>query len=989
MTEGDRSPQWERVQELFLEVLATAPERRQAFLDEACGSDAALRSEVESLLKAGDEGPLRELPDDRRWQGRLPDHIGEYRVVRPLGSGGMARVFLAVREKEGFAQTVALKLLSSGFAHPAMEARLREERRILARLEHPNIARFIDGGLTPDGAPFMAIEYVQGQELLAHCDLHASGVRARLQLFLSVCDALHHAHQQLVVHRDLKPSNVMVTADGRPKLLDFGVAKLMDEESADGTHSAAWLTPAYASPEQLREEPVTTLSDVYGLGLLLYELLTGTRPYRAAGKSPVELVHQITTVGPTRPSQRVIEAGNERLAPAEERAARFGVSPARLRRLLAGDLDVIVLRAMAAEPARRYASVAALAEDIRMHLEGRPVRARPDTHAYRWGRFLHRHRVAAVVASVAVVGTLAGLVGTVWQASLARRQAEAARLEAQRARQVADLVGDLFRLSDPATTGGDTVTALRLVEEGASRIEEELKGDPSLQAVLLGEVVDVYRNLGLLDRAEGVARRVVELLRTGGAGPALVGALGDLGDVLRAQGDADGASTAYREALGLAGDAPDDTLSARARSGLGWVVRAQGQAQEAAALFQAALAVFERAAGPESPGAADARMGLAATYHDAGRFDEAEAIFRSTIPTDPSRARADPEVAVALGNLGTLRRLRGHYREAELLSATSLDMRRRLYGEDHLSTLEAVGDWGAELTELGRVNEAREVLAEGARRARQLLGDQHSVTTDIVESLANALRILGEYDEALTLQGQVLDDKRSRLGDEHPGIAYSLVRLGAMALEAGLPGRAQSAFTVGLEMSQRLSGSNSVYGGLAQQGLAMWNLDLERPDDAVSLLEGARTQLEDQLRPDHRYLAYLDRDQALVRLRAGRPEGAVEALERVLAEEEVRRPLPHHEIGRMLLALGEARLATGDARGSLEAFTRADEALAKLPSRHWMRGFATVGMGAAGARLGERGADVRIDDGLRRMRSHLQPDAAAVRRAEHLAGSGR
>ncbi|HSM60508.1 MAG TPA: serine/threonine-protein kinase [Longimicrobiales bacterium] len=988
MTDREREPGWDRVQEIFLEALETAPTHRRALLDRACGGDDRLRAEVESLLEAQDEGPLAELPDERRWQGRIPDRIGEYRIVRPLGSGGMGRVFLAVREKDGFAQTVALKLLSSGFAHTMLETRLREERRILARLEHPNIARFIDGGLTPDRQPFMAVEYVQGQDLLDYCAVHRLDVHKRLELFLAVCDAIHHAHQQLVIHRDLKPTNIMVTSDGRPKLLDFGVAKVLDEEQAEGTRSAAWLTPAYASPEQLRGDSVTTLSDVYGLGLVLYELLTGTRPYRAAGRSPAEMEREITTVGPVRPSVRVTQDADERLPGPEERAALLGTSVGRLRRLLAGDLDVIVLRALAQTPERRYTSAAALAEDIRLHLEGRPVHARPDSVAYRLSRLLRRHKVAATVGLVASLAALAGVAGAVWQASRARHEAESARVEAQRARQVAGLVGDLFRLSDPVRAGGDTVTVLRLVVEGAGRIEQELADDAAMQATLLSEIIDVYRNLGLLDRAEGVARRVVDLRRgSGQRGIEWVGALGDLGDVLAALGRTDEAAALYREALAAPAATPADTVAARVRARLGWELRARGDAEEAAQLFQAALSTFEAAGGASSPGAADARMGLAATFHDTGRFDEAEDIFRTAIPDDPSRARADPAVAEALANLGMLRRLRGNYREAELLSEAALDMRRRLYGDDHLETLTSVADWGAELIELGRWTEARAVLADGVERARSALGVDHPTTADLEESLANVLGGLGEYEDALALQSRVLDAKRVRRGEEHPGVAYSLVRLGAMARDAGLAGRAQSAFAIALETSQKLSGTRSVYGALALQGLGMWNADLGRLEEAEDHLVRTRAQLEGELRPEHRYLGHVDRDLALVRTRAGRPEGAAALASDVLRRQEAARPFPHPELGRTLLVVGEALLAEGDANGARAAFARAGDAFVTLPAGHWLRGMARVGLGAAERRAGAPGAEAKISGGLDSMRRHLGAAAPAVRWAERLAGA--
>ncbi len=346
---------WSSVQELFHQALQHLPSDRSAFLTEACKGDSDLRGEVLSLLAAHEgAGPVGRLDDAAPVLAPSLEWIGPYRLIRRIGEGGMGIVFLAERSGEGFSQVVALKLIRAGFADPRLQERLAEERRLLARLEHPGIARLIDGGSTPGGQPYYAMEFVEGTDLLQYCDDHALPLHARLELFIEICDAVHYAHQQLVVHRDLKPGNVRVTPDGRPKLLDFGLAKALEnDDGGDATQTAPWLTPAYAGPEQLKHGRVSILTDVYALGVVLYELVTGVKPYQVDGLNPAELTRVVCEVVPRAPSTVVKDT------------AAFGTPVGAVRRMLAGDVDVIVLKALAKEPERRYGSVAELADDIR------------------------------------------------------------------------------------------------------------------------------------------------------------------------------------------------------------------------------------------------------------------------------------------------------------------------------------------------------------------------------------------------------------------------------------------------------------------------------------------------------------------------------------------------------------------------------------------------------------------------------------------------
>ncbi len=395
MSADSEASRWQRLEALFYEALDLEPSLREAFLDRSCAGDADLRREVEKLLRASGETvgflhqPVREAA--REMVSESGDaaglRMGAYRLIRTLGEGGMGRVYLAARADDQYQQNVAIKVMRSSVGRsPGMLVRFRAERQILANLNHPNIARLLDGGITPDGLPYLVIEYVDGSPLDDYCGRAHLSIDARLRLFRTICSAVEYAHGNLVVHRDIKPANILVTSDGSPKLLDFGIAKLLDPASDPGAGTSPTqsterlMTPEYASPEQISGQAVTTATDVYSLGTVLYELLTGRSPFRLTKSSPLETVRAICEDEPKRPSS-VVEAH-----PAEARK-------------LKGDLDNIVLKAMRKEPARRYASVAQFSEDVRRFLDGYPVGARAGSWRYRSGKFVRRHKAGVAAAA--------------------------------------------------------------------------------------------------------------------------------------------------------------------------------------------------------------------------------------------------------------------------------------------------------------------------------------------------------------------------------------------------------------------------------------------------------------------------------------------------------------------------------------------------------------------------------------------------------------
>ncbi len=485
---------WEEIGNLYEQMLKCPPAQRAAFLDGACASDPALRREVESMVATHEAdpdflerpaslllGPLQTI----QTSGELPDektYLGPYRLVRPLGRGGMGEVFLAVRELATVRQTVALKVLRPGLEQSDLVRRFAAEQQILAQLAHPGIARLLDAGHTADGRPYLAMEYVDGEPITAYCDRHQLTVEQRLRLFVQVCEAVQFAHQHLVIHRDLKPSNILVALpasarpeEGQVKLLDFGIAKMLDPDPRDTSvlltrTGQRLLTPAYASPEQLDGAPIATTSDVYSLGVLLYELLAGQRPYALEGKTESEVARLLAEAAPMLPSMVVAQTtANRETAPAAGpvdvgRARRS--SPERLQRRLRGDLDTMVMMALRKEPERRYRSAEALAEDIERHLGGLPVRARADTLGYRARKFVRRNRWT-VAAATAFVILLAGFAGAMaLQQAETARQRDRAERELAKSESVTGFLTALFEANRPSEARGDTITARELLDRG-------------------------------------------------------------------------------------------------------------------------------------------------------------------------------------------------------------------------------------------------------------------------------------------------------------------------------------------------------------------------------------------------------------------------------------------------------------------------------------------------------------------------------------------
>ncbi len=760
---------WRQVSDLLDAALDLPPAARAPMLASVAESDPALVREVEQLLHACEHAhEFLEEPAPHFAAGLLVDdapalpagaRVGPFTLRREIGRGGMGAVYLAERDDPGLRQRVALKLVREGLGTPYLVRRFLEERRILASLEHANIARLVDGGVTAEGVPWFAMEYVEGHAIDRWCDDRRLAVDDRLALFRQVCDAVAYAHRNVVVHRDLKPSNILVTDDGTVKLLDFGIAKLLDAEAArqdPALTRTGWhpMTPEYASPEQVRGDAVSTASDVWALGVLLHLLLAGRHPHERARWSPHELAKAIVEREPPRPSEvvtRDVASAVGRAPSAAELAARRGTTPARLRARLRGDLDAIVLRALHRVPERRYPTTEQLSEDLRRHLARQPVAARAGARGYPARVFLRRHRwgVGVTLGAAALVLAFGGL---------SMRQARRVAAERDKARQVASFLVGLFNGSNPYEGSGRARTVAELLDEGADEVlRRDLGTQPAVRAELLLAIGNAYYGIGRYDDAVAMLDSSWAALRRlrGGGHPEALTVANLLAGVLRvrndeARGDLARSESLYREILAARRQAvgDHDPQVARTLNGLGLALVARGASAEAEPVLREALAIDRAEVARASSGA---RAGLAQT----------------------------------LNNLGRARWDQGDLAEAEALHREALAVRLGLWGAEHFEASVSLANLAATLRDRGDLAGADSLFRRGMALRERLVGARHPDLASDRAAYAQLLHRRGELARSEALYRLALDVQRAELPPTHLATATTLLGLGRLLLDRG------------------------------------------------------------------------------------------------------------------------------------------------------------------------------------------------------------
>ncbi len=765
-----RGQRWQHVKTLLDGALDLDASARRAFLAQQCGADDLLYQQVESLLReeesAGDflMKPIFVLSEDEL-DSAEGLRLGPYQLIRELGSGGMGKVYLARRVDGEVEQQVAVKLLKRGLDSDEILRRFQAERQILANLSHPYVARFLDAGTSDDGLPFFVMEYVEGEPITEYCDARKLTTRERLQLFRKVCEAIHVAHQSLVVHRDLKPANILVTEGGTPKLLDFGIAKLLSQEPGSlltmTSLGSGPMTPRYASPEQLIGGPVTTATDVYSLGILLYELLTGHRPYRQTPSQPDQAARTVWDKNPPKPSSAVrgtevvcsTDTGADLLTP-EAVSRQRQEEPAALRRKLRGDLDNIVLKALRKEPERRFSSVEQLSEDLRRYLEDLPVRSRPDTVTYRLGKFLRRHRWGVAAAAALTVSILAFAI------TMAAQRQQIAR-ERDRSQEVTEFLVEFLKSPDPTRSKGESVTVRQALDAGITRLRAEPDLAPEIRATLLDAIGQAYWGLALYRDAEPLLEEALVLRRESlGEEHALVAeSLHNLASVERGLGDLEGAEARVRRALEIQRRAfPDGHRDlARGLNNLALLVIVRGQLEEAEGLVDEALSMQRRLFGREHSEVARTLNTSAMLAARQGRSEEAERLYRESIALRRQLdGPVDPGLAKTLNNLAQLLADRGDLADALPLHQEALTMRRQIFDTDHPDLVTSLANLALVSSRLGELEPAKVHLEEGLAIERRLAGDRTFKTAVLGRNLAFVHAQLGEPSHCEELASRAL-----------------------------------------------------------------------------------------------------------------------------------------------------------------------------------------------------------------------------------------
>lgn len=824
---------WQKVKEIFYAAQERDGNERAAFIVEVCNGDDELKQEVESLLTSYEksdtfiENPAFESASfEIENETLIGQHIGHYKITREIGRGGMGAVYLAQRDDEEFKQRVAIKLVKRGLDTDDIIRRFRHERQILAALNHPNIARLLDGGTTESGLPYFVMEYVEGLLLLDYCEKNNLTTNERLKLFRKICLAVQYAHQNLVIHRDMKPSNIIVTSEGEPKLLDFGIAKLINPEISGQAYTQTSdtiriMTPEYASPEQVQGFHITTSTDIYSLGVVLYELLTGARPYRLKTNSADELARAICEEEPTKPSYALFREGEkERKGEREKKQNRQSAIG---NRQLKGDLDNIVLMALRKEPIRRYASVEQFSEDIRRHIDGLPVIARTDAFSYRASKFITRHKAGVGAALLVFLSLIAGLVTTVWQNRIARAERDRSQIAQAKAERINKFLQETLGAPDP-TKEGREVKVLDVLDKAARRAETELADQPEVLAEVKRTIGYTYYNLELYDKGEPLLRSSLKIFQDllGENHPTTTNCMRELGELLTYKNNFDEAIPLLQKALDTQRRNPPEDKHDFAKTllstGAAYYYKGDDESRKAAenlyqeafnytrknlsdndlqtaiaanelaniipndyersiALYRQAIAVNRQY--PER------KMDLSISLSNLGlililveKFDEADTTLRESLTLSRELfGDNSPQVTVPLTNLSRVSFYRNDFVQAEKLARQAIEIQQRALPEGHRYFFESYNALGRALMKLGKLTEAEKYLRQNCIVMSKKLGADNERVAKAEGVLGECLTLLKRFAEAEDLLKQSYENLKAKLGDKDNATVEAIKRL--------------------------------------------------------------------------------------------------------------------------------------------------------------------------------------------------------------------
>ncbi len=924
----DEGQRWAQVEALFDALWELDPAQRDARIGEI--ADPAVAAEVRAMFSAaalderwlapGAASPAAAPPRLDAPPIEVGRRIGAWRIVGLIGRGGMGEVYRAERADGQFRKPVALKLARA-------EATLRpeqfdNERQILATLEHPGIARLIDGGLSDESRPYMVMELVEGLDLLAHCDARALPLAARLALFIQVCDAVDHAHRHLVVHRDLKPGNILVSTQGDVKLLDFGIAKLLESGIAD-QRTATLMTPEYAAPEQLEGRPVTTATDVFALGVLLHQLLAGKAPWNLR-ELPIPAA-----------LQRLLHADPEPLVAAAASNPARPVPP----ELLAGDLQAIVAKALRREPEARYVSPSALAQDLRRHLAHEPVAARGQARGYLARRFVRRHRVVVSAVAAVMLALVLGLSATAWQARVALR-------EARKSQSIKDFVVNILDANDPNDSQGrgERLTARQILDRAAVRLDSSMDDQPDVKSELASTIGSLYFDFGIYDRSLALLKESAELHdRQDDALDVRSQAWSDVGDSQRILGLYADAALSFRRALALSQRAAsgDSVRTAALLVELGDTYEVSSDLAMAEQVLDRAEAMSARLAPGDPQATAPAATGLALVYRDEGRLKEAETLLRALLArAEKAHAGAHSAVSTVLHELGVTLLAEGRFGEAETVFRRALAMHEELLGRAHPHYAIGLTYLGEVLVADGRPAQAEPLLRESLPLRQKAFGPASPKVANAWRVLAIDALALGRLDEAEANARTALKIRQDALAPRHADIGVAQETLAAVLLAHGRAPDAERAARDALDIARSHApasgGSLAVARSLALLGRVLGREG--RFDEALAQIAQASRELPAALGDAYFLRAEWLADQGRFQRAAGQPVAALASLESSLAIARAAYRSDHPAIADTLVPLGELLAEQGQPGPAHAAL---QEALA-LRTKAWPAGDARI-----------------------------------------------
>lgn len=845
-------PNWNRLWELFEQAVDLPADEQAAFLDQSCGGDAELRrrlvkliardAQQEGMLDVGLEGSG--LIDEV--SSPLPGQVGAYRIIRELGRGGMGQVFLGERDDPEFRQQVAIKLIPLGRYSDAVLKRFMLERQILSDLNHENIARLLDGGVTDEGIPYLIMEYVDGLSIDAYCEDQNLDLQARLGLFQQVCHAVDYAHRRLIVHRDIKPGNVLVDQAGRVKLLDFGVAKLLEPalktEAAVTETIGRMATPEYASPEQLKGERLSTATDIYSLGVLLYQLLTGKRPIEITRSDLASTIQAVSAEEPARPSQL--------------RAQGASSVPSKLLR---GDLDNIVMLALRKDPDRRYGSAAEFSQDVQRYLDGFPIQARPESMGYRAGKFIRRNRLAVVASTIVSVALIILAATSYLQARSLSAALAQANLERQKATEVVTFMRDLFKASDPLAPDANQRSTEQLLADGAERIRSELKGQPALQASLMSTMAEVYLNLSQFGEAQTLAEDALDVYRndpTTGPNGTLKTQL-TLARIAFLEEDFEQAMALCESVLDTAGSA-DDQLEIRVQANLqcasaeSFLGDYEASIDRVRNLLDGDLQLMAE----QSDSVAEAHTVLGSNYWYLADYDRSRTEYGTAYELVLSRyGDQHPKSISALNRIGSVDLRTGSLEQAEEIHRDVLEKTRSLLGQGHSQTADATNGLGVVLLQQGNYDEAEALFLESINAYEALQGADSAGAMRPMINLALAYTETQRYDEAIPIHDELLRREIAAMGPDFWRVGLHYNNAGLVYQDLRQLKKAETSFRNAQEVIRKAWGEDHPGLAYSTNNLAIVLHDQGESEEAEALFKRALKLRRDGLDEAHPALA--------------------------------------------------------------------------------------------------------------------------------------